>query len=353
MRILVIGGTRFIGQAAVRALADAGHDITIFHRGQTEPDLPASVKHIHCGDASPAFIGWKVQFLPQYVDEFRRLAPDVVLDAMPFTEQDARVVMDTFSGIAGRIVAISSQDVYRAFGRVNRTEPGPPDPIPLTEDSPLRDKLYPYRQETPRDANDPQKMFDDYDKILVERIMLSDPTMPGTALRLPAVYGPLDYQHRLFSYLKRMDDQRPAILLEEGVANWRWTHGYIENVAQAIALAVTDERATGHIYNVGEPDAPSMLEWIRAISDAIGWHGEIVTLPADRLPPHLIEGIDTHQELLVDTTRIRQELGYKEIIPLDEALRRTVAWERANPPQKLDPQQFDYAAEDAVLASLK
>jgi predicted RNase H-like HicB family nuclease len=43
--------------------------------------LPASVKHIHCGDASPAFIGWKVQFLPQYVDEFRRLAPDVVLDA--------------------------------------------------------------------------------------------------------------------------------------------------------------------------------------------------------------------------------------------------------------------------------
>jgi nucleoside-diphosphate-sugar epimerase len=353
MRILVIGGTRFIGLAAVRALADAGHDITIFHRGQTEPDLPASVKHLHCGDASPAFIGWKVQFLPQFIDEFRRLAPDVVLDMAPFTEQDARAVMETFSGIAGRIVTISSQDVYRAFARVNRTEPGPPDPVPLTEDSPLRDKLYPYRQEKLRDANDPQKMFDDYDKILVERIMLRDPAMPGTVLRLTAVYGPLDYQHRLFEFLKRMDDQRPAILLEENLARWRWTRGYIEDVAQAIALAVTDERATGRIYNVGEPRALSMLEWIRAIGEAADWHGEIVPLPAERLPAHLIKDIDTHQDVLVDTSRIRRELGYSETIAPDEALRRTVAWERANPPQKIDPKQFDYAAEDAVLATLK
>jgi nucleoside-diphosphate-sugar epimerase len=352
MRILVIGGTRFIGLAAVRALADAGHDITIFHRGQTEPDLPASVKHIHCSDAAPAFIGWKVQFLPQFIDEFRRITPNVVLDMAPFTEQDARVVMDTFSGVAGRIVAISSQDVYRAFARVNRTEPGSPDPIPLTEDSPLRDKLYPYRQEPLRDANDPRKMFDDYDKILVERIMQSDASMPGTILRLPAVYGPLDYQHRLFEYLKRMDDQRPAILLEEGVANWRWTRGYIENVARAIALAVADERATGRIYNVADQQALSTLEWVRAIATAADWHGEIVTLPADRLPAHLNEDIDTHQDVLVDTSRIRRELGYNEAVPLDEALRRSVAWERTNPPQEINPQQFDYAAEDAVLASL-
>jgi len=33
---------------------------------------------------------------------------------------------------------------------------------------------------------------------------------------------------------------------------WRWTHGYLENVAHAIALAVMDDKATGRIYNVGE-----------------------------------------------------------------------------------------------------
>jgi hypothetical protein len=39
-------------------------------------------------------------------------------------------------------------------------------------------------------------------------------------------------------------------------------------------------------------------------------------------------------------------------VSLDEALRRTIAWERANPPSSLDPAHFDYAAEDATLAAL-
>jgi hypothetical protein len=36
-------------------------------------------------------------------------------------------------------------------------------------------------------------------------------------------------------------------------------------------------------------------------------------------------------------------------VPLDEAIRRTVEWERANPPLAINPQQFDYAAEDAAM----
>jgi nucleoside-diphosphate-sugar epimerase len=39
---------------------------------------------------------------------------------------------------------------------------------------------------------------------------------PVTILRLPALYGPGDKRHRLFPYLKRMDDVRPAILVERG-----------------------------------------------------------------------------------------------------------------------------------------
>ena len=47
MRILVLGGTAFIGLAATQALARLGHEVTVFHRGQTEGDLPAEVQHIH------------------------------------------------------------------------------------------------------------------------------------------------------------------------------------------------------------------------------------------------------------------------------------------------------------------
>src|SRR5205085_2596742 len=136
---------------------------------------------------------------------------------------------------------------------------------------------------------------------------------------------------------------------DEDVASWRWTRGYVENVAAAIALAVVDERATGRIYNVGEPRTLSIAEWVRAIGDAAGWRGEIVVLPKDRLPDHLTFNIDASQDLEVDTTRIRNELGYSEVISPTEALERTIAWERVHLPQEIDPKQFDYAAEDAVL----
>jgi nucleoside-diphosphate-sugar epimerase len=338
VRILVIGGTGFSGPHLIRRLDDLGHEIVLFHRGQTQADLPAGVKHV-LGDR---------RRLTDFADELKDFAPRLVLDMIPVTEQDARSVTNIFKGIARRVVAISSQDVYRAYGRLIRIEPGPVEPVPLTEDSPLRTKLYPYR-----DRVEPDHRVYHYEKILVERVFMADPELPGTILRLPMVYGPRDNQHRLFRYLKRMDDNRHAILVEEGLADWRWTRGYVENVAAATALAVTDERATGRIYNVGEREALSEVEWVGAIGRAAGWNGEIVVVSRDRLPAPMAPDGNMEQHLVADATRIRRELGYEEPVPRDEALRRTVAWERAHPPDKIDLKQFDYAVEDAILAELE
>jgi nucleoside-diphosphate-sugar epimerase len=332
MRVLVVGGTNFIGPRVVRRLAAAGHEVVVFHRGLTAPDLPEGVGRI-TGDRKD---------LGSFASELRRFAPEVVLDMIPMNEDEARDLIGVFEGISRRVVAVSSQDVYRAYDRVTGRDPGPPDRIPLTEEAPLRERLYPYEREG----------VEDYEKILVERVVMGTPDLPGTVLRLPAVYGPGDYQHRLFEYVRRMDDGRPAILLGEGMASWRWTHGYVEDVASAIVLAVTDERAAGRVYNVGEADPLSWAEWVREIGRAAGWDGEVVAVPGDRLPEHLDWGLDTEQHWVADTTRIRQELGYREEIPREEALRRTVEWERAHPPRNAAPVSFDYAAEDAALAGM-
>jgi len=71
-------------------------------------------------------------------------------------------------------------------------------------------------------------------------------------------------------------------------------------------------------------------------------------LPADRVPPHLLMTGNTDQHWTTDTTRIREELGYLEPIARDEAIRRTIEWERANPTTS-SPHAFDYPAEDAAL----
>jgi nucleoside-diphosphate-sugar epimerase len=342
MRILVIGGTGFVGPHVIGRLVSLGHQVAIFHRGRAEADLPGSVIHFH-GDREK---------LGHFRSELAGFAPEVVLDTRPLTEVHGRDVMSAFKGLARRVVALSSGDVYRAYDVIKRLEAGPITAGPLSEDAPLRRYLYPYRQQTPRAPDDPMRWADDYEKILVERAVMGEPELPGTILRLPMIYGPGDESHRLFGYLKRMDDGRRAILLEPVHSRWRWSRGYVENVADAIVLTIEQESAAGRIYNVGEPEALSEAEWVRAIGQVVGWSGVVVSLAAHELPPRLRPAENFHQHLVYDTSRIRAELGYIEHVSRTEALRRTVDWERAHPPRSIDAAEFDYASEDAALARI-
>ena len=105
---------------------------------------------------------------------------------------------------------------------------------------------------------------------------MSQRDVTATVLRLGAVYGPGDKQHRLFRYLKRMDDGRPAIFLERGENDWRWTRGYVENVAAAICAVAGDQKHGGSIYNVGEIRGLTEFEWISSIGAEVGWKGQVI-----------------------------------------------------------------------------
>ena len=122
--------------------------------------------------------------LLEYRGPFQRLAPEVILDMIPITEQDALDVVATFRGIARRTVAASSQDVYRAWGYVTGRDSGPVDPQ-ITEDSPLRESRYPYRGR--KLSIYTEWNLENYDKILVERAFQSDLELPATILRLPII----------------------------------------------------------------------------------------------------------------------------------------------------------------------
>ena len=287
-------------------------------------DLPPAVKRI---------VGERRQ-LDEFIREFEQLAPEVVLDMLAFTRQDAEMLIRVFKGLAQRVVVPSSADVYRVFGRLHGTEPGPVDPIPLAEGAPLRENLSVHGEE--------------YEKRWVEEVVMSDRDFPGTILRYPMIYGPND-GGRTFEFVKRMLDNRPVILLDEQVARWRWSRGYAENVAWATVLAVTREQARNRVYNVAEPEGLSYLEWAQRVTRAAGWKGRIVLVPHGRLH----EQGDFEHHWVVDTTRIRAELDYMEVVPQEEALRRTVAWQWFHPLEKYDPKEFDYATEDRILTELQ
>ena len=336
MRVLVIGGTGFIGHCLVPQLLGAGHDVAVFHRPGSTTPLAHGARSIR-GDR---------RRLSESAPALAALAADVVIDLILSSGRQAVELMDVFRGHAGRVVAITSMDVYRATGVLHGWENGPLEPLPLNEESPLRTKLQTY---PPAQVRMLQQVFgwldDEYDKIPVERAVLGDAELPATVLRLPMIYGPGDRLHRFFPILKRMDDRRPVIVMPESVANWRSPRGYVENVAGAIALAATSERAAGRVYNVGEAESFSELEWARMLAAAVGWNGGFVPVPDDMAPPALRIAGNLQQHWVVDTLRIRTELGYREPVAREEAIRRTAEWERAHPPP-IDPARFDYAAED-------
>ena len=306
MRVLVLGGSGFIGGAAVRRLRGRGAEVSTFHRGEG-----ADVR----GDRGE---------LRRHRDAFARLEPDVVVDTIAYTERDAAGLVAAFRGVARRTVVLSSGDVYAPYGRLLRLESGKPDARPFDEAAPLRTVLFPYRAK----AAGAEDVAHDYEKILVERTAVADPALPSTILRLPCVYGPGDRHHRVGQVLRRLRSGGPFVLGRDK-ARWRWTRGFVENVAEAIALAAAESRAAGRVYNVGEETALSESEWIRAIARAAGIAADVREVEPGELPPELAEPYDFAHDLVADTRRIRNELGYREIVDLDEGLRASVAGESA------------------------
>lgn len=337
VRILLIGGNGFIGRYVMPMLQGRGHHLALFHRGAS----PAR-------DGVEEIVGDRSR-LPEYATELRRFAPDVVIDFVLSSGAHAEDLMDVFRGATGRVVMLSSMDVYRAAGVLHGTDHGPLQELPLTEDSELRHILHPY----PPAANRRLRAIfpwvtDDYDKIPAEHAIMNDRELAGTVLRLPMIYGPGDPLHRLYPIVKRMADARPHIVFAEPLAAWRSCRGYVENVAAAIALATTNDRAAGRVYNVCEEPAFSELEWARKIAPAMEWRGEFIVLPAERAPKHLLPPGNHAQHWVASSARIRQELGFREPVILDDAIRRSVDWELQNPPRAEFSPPFDYAAEEAA-----
>jgi len=272
----------------VRRLVQNGHEVAVFYRGEHQAALPAGVRRFEDARAAMPVI--------RIPEALRAYAPEIVLHMIAMGQQDAEAACKAFVGIARRIVAPSSGDVYRAYGVFTGFEDAPLQPGLLGESSPLRSKLYPYRTpDTPRDALEYL-----YDKILVESALSSDTRLPATILRLPKVYGPEDNANLATVYGFR---DHPS---------WRWTHGYVDNVAQAIAQAIMDERACGCTYNVGEEQTPT-----------VGQRLEYLPEDHSSVPAREHAG-NFAQDIAYDTSLIRRHLGYHEEVSERAAMIETV-----------------------------
>jgi 2'-hydroxyisoflavone reductase len=102
MRLLVLGGTKFLGRATVDAALARGHELTLFNRGQTNPDLYPDVETIR-GDRTQDLSGLNGRDW------------DAVLDMATFLPRVVRLSVDALRGRVSRYVYVSSISAYASF----------------------------------------------------------------------------------------------------------------------------------------------------------------------------------------------------------------------------------------------
>jgi nucleoside-diphosphate-sugar epimerase len=322
VRVIVLGGTRFIGRAIVEELAAAGHDLLIVHRGNLEPaDMPA-VRHLHADRTD----------LPAHRKELAAFKPDGAIDCRALTRADAETVLEAMPADI-RLVVISSLDVYRAFGALNQDRET--DPVPLDETSPVRPTRYPYRDVMPG--------MEHYDKLDVEDVYLP---RGATSVRLPMVYGEHDYQLREEFILRRLRAGRDRIPFGSG--SWLACRGYVRDIARGVHLVLQTPAAAGEVLNLCEDRTYSMRMWSRMILDSAGSTAELVRVADDLLPEDLKPTGSMSQHIAATAQKARSMLGWTTSDPA-ESLRTTVRWHLANPPANPN---LDFTADDLVLAGV-
>jgi nucleoside-diphosphate-sugar epimerase len=193
--------------------------------------------------------------------------------------------------------------------------------VPFDEQATLRDVLYPYRGKLDAD------FAYNYEKILVEHAALQSPVLDVTILRLGMVYGQNDSNHRFSEPIKKMYQNVKQIELSEDTANFRSSKCFVKDVAYGIKLAVESD-ICNEIYNLAAQEILTELEWHQEIAKRLDWHGDIVVAKNNSVPNDL--NLNLKQHLIADTTKIRKQLGYKEIFSIHEGLDETIRWELEN-----------------------
>jgi 2'-hydroxyisoflavone reductase len=99
MKVLVLGGTRFLGRALVEAALDQGHEPTLFNRGRTSPELFPELEKLR-GDRSSD------------LSALEGREWDAVVDVAAYMPDDVRRSVEALHGRAGRYAFVSSISVY-------------------------------------------------------------------------------------------------------------------------------------------------------------------------------------------------------------------------------------------------
>lgn len=252
MKVLVIGGTRFVGLRLVKLLVGSGHDVTILNRGKTAAQLPQGTKRLYADRRDSDAV--KKTLAGQ---DF-----EVVFDITAYDTRNLAPMVEIFSRKVAHYIFISTCGVYRT-GIAS----------PANEESP--------RVHAQTAGVGPYEL----NKVFCEDYLMTQfrhAGFPVTILRCPFIYGPENWMHdREFSYFVRLTIGRKLIV--PGSGNTLLHLAHVDDVAGALVSASGNSQAIGQEFNIAGPEAVTIAEFMYTIAAVIQVSYKKVFVPAETM----------------------------------------------------------------------
>ena len=207
MRILVMGGTRFIGVYLTRLLVEQDHEVVLFNRGN-KPAPIEGVEQIH-GDRTDT---------DQLKEKLAGESFDAVFDNNGRELSDTQPLAEIFRDSIKHFVYVSSAGVY------------------------LKSDQMPHRESDPVDPKSRHKGKFETETYLAEQ------GIPFTSVRPVYIYGPQNYNDLEAWYFDRIVRDRPVPIPGNGMHITQF--GHVHDLASAMVAVLGNPRAIGQIYNI-------------------------------------------------------------------------------------------------------
>lgn len=323
MRVLVLGGNRYIGLHLVFELARRGHEVTIMN--SHEAAMPDGAVRLQGDRQQPGVLH---DVLAPHRDDF-----DVVFDNTAYQIKDLEPLVELFRGRIRHFVFTSSAAVYRR-SYVQ----------PVTES---------FRRHDAADV-DARKGYG-VGKVQCEDYLLAEHArtgFPATILRVSHTLGPMSpLVTRDPIFFARLEAHRPILVPGDGFAMVHLVH--VNDVARLMASLPGNERVVGQAYNVAGTEVTSIIGALQMMGRAVGVTPDIVHVPMDiarrRQPPlvHWGEAIMGGTILSVDAAL--RDIDWTPEFGVESGYRDSYRWFADG---GRDRYEYDFTADDEVLALL-
>jgi nucleoside-diphosphate-sugar epimerase len=236
MRILIMGGTRFIGVYLTKLLVEEGHKVVLFNRGNRPvPSLPG-VEQI-TGDRTDAV---------QLKEKLSKENFDVVFDNNGRELTDTQPLAEIFPDRVQHFVYMSSAGVYLKSDQMPHVEGDTVDPK----------SRHKGKHET--------------------EAFLTQSGLPFTSIRPTYIYGPSNYNELESWFFDRIVRDRPIPIPGNGMHITQF--GHVKDLAKAMTKIVGNKQAIGQIYNVSGDRFVTFDGLARACAVAAGKSSESVKI---------------------------------------------------------------------------